>query len=212
MRSGEPQLGARALRASDGRPRPPPAPTGRSGSRARSRALLSEGAVAERSYHDAIDRLGRTRLRPELARAHLLYGEWLRREGRRRRRASSFTAPTPCSPRSAWRRSPSGPASSCWPPAGRRASARSRPAISSRNRKSRSLASHARACRIRRSVPRLFLSPRTVEWHLRQGVHEARHQHTHGPARCPAAPRVHDGVDPGSPTLTHDRHAALTRQ
>jgi len=50
---------------------------------ARSRALMSEGADAENLYEEAIERLGRSRLRPELARAHLLYGEWLRREGRR---------------------------------------------------------------------------------------------------------------------------------
>ncbi len=53
------------------------------GIEARSRALVSQGHSAERCYREAIDRLGRTRLRPELARAHLLYGEWLRRENRR---------------------------------------------------------------------------------------------------------------------------------
>jgi DNA-binding CsgD family transcriptional regulator/tetratricopeptide (TPR) repeat protein len=53
------------------------------GIQARSRALLSEGETAERLYGEAIQRLGRTRLRPELARSHLLHGEWLRRENRR---------------------------------------------------------------------------------------------------------------------------------
>jgi DNA-binding CsgD family transcriptional regulator len=53
------------------------------GIEARCRALLSDGVAADGLYREAIDRLNRTRLRPELARAHLLYGEWLRREGRR---------------------------------------------------------------------------------------------------------------------------------
>ena len=49
---------------------------------ARSRALLSEGEDADRLYREAVERFGRTRRRPEHARGQLLYGEWLRREGR----------------------------------------------------------------------------------------------------------------------------------
>src|SRR6478736_2324625 len=53
------------------------------GVEAYARALLSDGHCAERLYREAIDRLGRTRVRVTLARAHLIYGEWLRRERRR---------------------------------------------------------------------------------------------------------------------------------
>jgi DNA-binding CsgD family transcriptional regulator len=53
------------------------------GVRDRSRALLREGEAADLLYRDAIERLGRTRVRVSLARTHLVYGEWLRRENRR---------------------------------------------------------------------------------------------------------------------------------
>jgi DNA-binding CsgD family transcriptional regulator len=53
------------------------------GIEARVRALLSEDQAADRWYQESVERLGRTRVRAELARSHLLYGEWLRRQGRR---------------------------------------------------------------------------------------------------------------------------------
>jgi DNA-binding CsgD family transcriptional regulator len=81
-RSGEPELGADALERLTEDTSAAGTDWG-SGVAARSRALLCEGGEAERLYLEAIERLGRTRLRPELARAHLLYGEWLRRERRR---------------------------------------------------------------------------------------------------------------------------------
>lgn len=82
VRSGAPELASEALRRLS-------ESTQASGTdwalgvEARSRALLSEGVAADDLYREAIDRLGRTRVRVELARAHLLYGEWLRRENRR---------------------------------------------------------------------------------------------------------------------------------
>src|SRR4029079_15353919 len=53
------------------------------GIRARSCALLSDGPSAEALYREAVDRLARSGVALQLARAHLLYGEWLRREHRR---------------------------------------------------------------------------------------------------------------------------------
>ncbi len=54
-----------------------------SGIEARVRALLSQGEVADDLYRQSIAHLSSTRVRIELARTHLLYGEWLRRERRR---------------------------------------------------------------------------------------------------------------------------------
>jgi DNA-binding CsgD family transcriptional regulator len=82
VRSGKPELAADAL----GRLTQTTAASGTDwalGIEARARALLTEGQAAETLYREAIERLARTRLRVELTRAHLVYGEWLRRERRR---------------------------------------------------------------------------------------------------------------------------------
>ena len=81
-RCGNSQLAAEALDRLAATTRPGGTDFGL-GIEARSRALVSEGTAAEGLYREAIDRLGRTKLRPELGRAHLLYGEWLRRADRR---------------------------------------------------------------------------------------------------------------------------------
>ncbi|MCW2767469.1 MAG: LuxR family transcriptional regulator [Nocardioides sp.] len=81
-RCGEPQVGEGALERLSER-------TALSGTdwalgiEARSRALLSEARAADKLYRIAIERLGQCSVSTALARAHLVYGEWLRREGRR---------------------------------------------------------------------------------------------------------------------------------
>ena len=117
-------------------------------------------------YQDAIERLGRTRLRPELARAHLLYGEWLRRENRRvDARAQLHTAHDlftaigmeAFADRARVELSATGETV-------RKRTAETRDELTAQERQIAQLA------RDGLSNPeigaRLFLSPRTVEWHL----------------------------------------------
>jgi len=82
VRCGETARAADALERLARTTRPSGTPWGL-GIEARSRALVSEGEAAELLYREAIDRLGQSRGAVALARAHLLYGEWLRRENRR---------------------------------------------------------------------------------------------------------------------------------
>ena len=141
------------------------------GIEARSRALLSEGEAAERALPRGDRAARRARaLASELARAHLLYGEWLRRESRRRRRARAAAhAPTRCSPRSA---------PTAFAERARRELLATGETVRKRTRRDarrahrrrrrRSPGSPATGARTRRSARELFISPRTVEWHLRK--------------------------------------------
>ena len=81
VRAGTPELAAEAYGRLSDRTQASDTDWGL-GIAARSQALLTGDAGAESLYREAIERLGRTRLRPELARARLLYGEWLRRQRR----------------------------------------------------------------------------------------------------------------------------------
>jgi DNA-binding CsgD family transcriptional regulator len=81
-RRGAEDVAANALQRLDGRSRAAGTDWAL-GILARSSALLSEGHAAELLYREALERLGRSPIVPQLARTHLLYGEWLRREQRR---------------------------------------------------------------------------------------------------------------------------------
>ena len=136
------------------------------GIEARCRALLSFGAGADSLYREAIERLSRTQLRPELARAHLVYGEWLRRENRRGDAREQLRAAHEMlveigmdafAERARKELAATGEAV-------RRRAADTRDDLTAQERQI------ARLARDGLSNPeigaRLFLSPRTVEWHL----------------------------------------------
>ena len=82
VRSGHPERAAEAVEELSARTRASGTDWAM-GVEARGRALVSEGGAAEEAYRASIDHLGRTRLAAELARSQLVFGEWLRREGRR---------------------------------------------------------------------------------------------------------------------------------
>jgi ATP/maltotriose-dependent transcriptional regulator MalT len=146
---------------------------------ARSRALMSEGSRAETGFREAIEHLDRTRVRAELARAHLLYGEWLRREHRRvdareqlRKAHGMLTAigMEAFAERARQELLATGEHV-------RKSSVEARDELTAQE-------SHiAQLARDGLSNPeigaRLFLSPRTVEWHMRKvfgklGIHSRR--------------------------------------
>jgi DNA-binding CsgD family transcriptional regulator len=149
------------------------------GTEARCRALLSDGDCAEDLYREAITRLERSRVRPALARAHLLYGEWLRRENRRvdaraQLRAAHDMLSAMGIEAFAERARRELLAT------GERARKRTLETRDDLTAQERQIAELARD---RLSNPeigaRLFLSPRTVEWHLRKvfgklGIHSRR--------------------------------------
>jgi DNA-binding CsgD family transcriptional regulator len=133
----------------------------------RIQALASSGSVAESHYRDSIERLSKTSLRVELARAHLLYGEWLRREGRRGdareqlRIAFDMLASMGLAAFAERARRE-------LLATGEKIRKRAEPAAGSLTAQEMQI---ARLVRQGLSNPeigtRLFLSPRTVEWHLR---------------------------------------------
>ena len=135
------------------------------GIEARCRALLSDGAAAEELYRESIDSLSRTQLRPELARAHLLYGSGCGARAVVWMRASSCGPPMTCASRSAWRRSGTAHGANSWPPASGCASA-----APTRDELTPQEEQIARLARDGLSNPEIgahfFISARTVEWHL----------------------------------------------
>jgi len=136
------------------------------GLEARARALLSENETADSLYREAIERLGRTPLRPEVARAHLLYGEWLRHHGQgAEAQAQLRTAYDVCADigMDAFAERARVELAAT----GEKVRKRADPARGDLTPQERQIAELARSGLSNPEIgAKLFLSPRTVEWHL----------------------------------------------
>jgi DNA-binding CsgD family transcriptional regulator len=138
------------------------------GVESRSRALLSDGAEAEDLYRDAIERFARTRVRVELARTNLLYGEWLRRANRR----SESRAQLRSAHEMFTRIGAEGFAERARRELQATGTTLRRPSVATNDALTPQEAQIARLAGDGLTNPeigtRLFLSPHTVEWHLRK--------------------------------------------
>ena len=165
-RSGERQLAAAAVSRLSERARA----SGTNwalGTLARSRALLEVGSRAEELYREAVERLRRCRAAPQLARAHLVYGEWLRRERRRREAREQlrtardmfiFMGAQAFAERARTELAATGEQT-----ARRAAQASAEPLTPQEARIARAVADGASNAEV---AAQLFISPRTVEYHL----------------------------------------------
>jgi DNA-binding CsgD family transcriptional regulator len=138
------------------------------GVEARARALVADRAAADALHSEAIERLGRTRHRSELARAHLLYGEWLRRQGRRVESRDQLRAAHDMLSAIGMEGFAERARSELLA-TGERARKRTVQTRDDLTAQERQLAEMAASGLSNPAIgARLFLSPRTVEWHLRK--------------------------------------------